>query len=430
MHSKPLNPKTIRTENRKRIVQLLYKQRELTLLDMSRTLGLSIPTVTKNVEQLVVEGLAEKAGVSASVVGRRPVVIRFLPDAYYTVGVELAPDSVRIVLTNLDLAIRAERLLAAVDYQQLDAVMTAVQSALNDMLAQQRIPRTQVLGVGLAIPGTVNDETQIVKLAPNLRLQNTGFAQYQSLFALPLFIENEANAAAMAELTLGVAKAMRNLVYISVLLKGVGTGIVVGGQLYRGHNKRAGEYGHTTIASHGKLCPCGRKDCWELYASGYALLTGYADRTGQMLTTLEQFFATLNAGNIVAQQTLDDYLEYLTIGIEDILLAQDPHDVIIGGTLSRFAEYFLDTLRQKIFRANNFYDGHDVNISGSTLRGDASILGAALLPCQQMLFEGLPVGGRTLSNGGGDDETERTSYEIVERVIATDRASYQGKTRR
>ncbi len=132
---------------------------------------------------------------------------------------------------------------------------------------------------------------------------------------LPLFLENDANAAAIAELVLGIAKEMRNLVFLCVLPQGIGAGIVVDGHLYKGKNKRAGEISHTTIASTEKICSCGRRDCWELYASGNTLLTRYQEKTGKVLGSLEEFFVVLKRYELAAVKVFDEYLDYLALGI-------------------------------------------------------------------------------------------------------------------
>lgn len=382
--TKTIDQKTIRIENRKKIFHILIRRREVTIPEISREVGVSIPTITKNITHLITEGIAEEAGVSESTGGRRPMVIRFLPDAYYSVGVAFLMDAVRIVLTNLDSDIKADRTLRMVDFSEIDLVMQHLQQEVESILLEKEIAPDRVLGMGLSVPGTVNEETRLLQIAPHLKMRNIDFAAYQELFAFALFIENDANAAAMAELTLGIAKAMRNLVYLSVLPQGIGAGIVVGGQLYRGKNKRAGELSHVTIASNGRQCSCGRKDCWELYASANSLLDMYYERTGKRVQALEDFFTALKKFEPAAADVFDTYLDYLALGIQNIILIQDPHYVIIGGVISPYEEFFLEPLREKVFVENNFYDSTDVKIMCSTLKQDASILGVALLPFERV----------------------------------------------
>jgi len=386
-----MNQKAIWTENRRRMLRLLINKRELTIPEISRELEISTPTVSKNINQFITEGLVEEAGVSGSRGGRRPMLVRFISDAHYSFGIEfLAERRVRIILTDLDSTIITENEIRDPDFSDIDALMQEVHRQVGSVLLDSKIPVQKVLGIGFSLPGATNEETGELKSAPNLlkqsiiQLRNINFAKYESLFQLPLFIENDANAAAVAELTLGIAKIMRNMVFLSILSYGIGGGIVVGGQLYRGKNKRAGEFSHMKIASHGRRCFCGRHDCWELYASLNALTTMYREKTGKALVSIDEFFAFLKQYERAALEIFDEYLEHLADGVQNVILIQDPHYVIIGGKLSLYEEFFLEALQKKVFVENSFYGRADVQIMCSSLQEDASILGASLLPFERL----------------------------------------------
>jgi len=386
-----INQKAIQSENRKRMLRLLTCNRELTIPEISRKLDISIPTVSKNINQLKGEGLVEEAGVSSSSGGRRPMLIKFIPDAYYSFGIEFAAERhVRIVLTNLDSKIIAENVLQDPDFNNFDSLMHEIHRRVGSVLLDSKIPAQKILGIGFSLPGTTDEETGLLKIAPNLmtrsivKLRNVDFKKYESLFQLPLFIENDANAAAMAELTLGIAKVMQNLVFLSIMSYGIGGAIVVGGHIYRGKNNRAGEFSHMKISSHGRKCICGRRDCWESYASLNILMTMYQEQTGSAISSANDFFTLLKKYDRAAVEVLDKYLDHLAIGIQNIILIQDPHYVIIGGILSLFEEFFLEPLQEKVFVENIFYDRADVQIMCSTLKEDASIIGASLLPLERV----------------------------------------------
>ena len=384
MRAKNINPKTIRAENRKKILRKLILKREMTLQDLSRELRISVPTVTKNIDELIADGLAENAGVSSSTVGRRPRIVKFIPDAYYSFGVEFSIDKVRILLINLDAEIKTERILHEVDYGDIDALMRTIRQRVEQMLQEREFPAQKILGIGFAIPGTVDEERLFLHVAPNIGLKNVAFSDYEALFDFPLFAENEANSGAIAELTLGIAKEMRNLVYLSISAKGVGAGIIIGGHLYRGKNKRAGEYGHTNIFPGGRACSCGRSGCWELYVSGNVLLSDYEEKSGEALHNIDAFFEVLKSGNGYAKEVFERYLELLAIGVRDVIFAQDPHYVVLGGVISPFQDFFLEALHEKIFAENNFYTNRDVAVRWATLKENASILGAAWLPIEKI----------------------------------------------
>ena len=177
---------------------------------------------------------------------------------------------------------------------------------------------------------------------------------------------------------------MQNLVFLSIMSFGIGGAIVVGGHLYQGKNNRAGEFSHMKISSHGRKCICGRRDCWESYASLNILMTMYQEQTGSAISSANDFFTLLKKYDRAAVEVLDKYLDHLAIGIQNIILIQDPHYVIIGGILSLFEEFFLEPLQEKVFVENIFYARADVQIMCSTLKEDASIIGASLLPLERV----------------------------------------------
>jgi predicted NBD/HSP70 family sugar kinase len=388
---KIINQKAIWIENRKRMLRLLINKRELTINEISRELDISSPTVSKNINQLKGEGLVKGAGVSSSSGGRRPMLIKFIPNAFYSFGIEFSVERrVRIILTDLDSKIIAESVIHDPDFNDIDALMQEIYHQVESVLLDSKIPVQKVLGIGFSLPGTTDKETGLLKIAPNLmkrsivKLRNVNFTKYESLFRLPLFIENDANAAAMAELTLGIATAMQNLIFLSILSYGIGGAIVVGGNLYQGKNKRAGEFSHMKISSHGRKCFCGRHDCWELYASLNVLMVRYREQTGRAISSVKDFFALLAKYERAAVEIFDEYLDHLAAGIQNIILIQDPHYVIIGGILSMFEEFFLEPLQERVFVENSFYTRSDVQIMCSTLKKDASILGASLLPLERI----------------------------------------------
>jgi predicted NBD/HSP70 family sugar kinase len=319
------------------------------------------------------------------------MLIKFIPNAFYSFGIEFSVERrVRIILTDLDSKIIAESVIHDPDFNDIDALMQEIYHQVESVLLDSKIPVQKVLGIGFSLPGTTDKETGLLKIAPNLmkrsivKLRNVNFTKYESLFRLPLFIENDANAAAMAELTLGIATAMQNLIFLSILSYGIGGAIVVGGNLYQGKNKRAGEFSHMKISSHGRKCFCGRHDCWELYASLNVLMVRYREQTGRAISSVKDFFALLAKYERAAVEIFDEYLDHLAAGIQNIILIQDPHYVIIGGILSMFEEFFLEPLQERVFVENSFYTRSDVQIMCSTLKKDASILGASLLPLERI----------------------------------------------
>ncbi|MEW5815746.1 MAG: ROK family transcriptional regulator [Spirochaetota bacterium] len=390
-----VDQETIKDGNYKKILTLLQKERAVTKQAISREIGVSLPTVITHINQLIKEGIVEEAGLSVSSGGRKPVIVKFKPDARYAFGVEFSSSHIsrvhyiRIVLINLDSTIKYDVSFDYQEFDNVDGIIRHIHDLCRGILSQKGISRERILGIGFSLPGTVNEDKKILEQAPNIDpkfgMKDLDFKKYESLFPFPLLVENEANASAFAELILGVAKRKRNLIFLSVN-RGIGAGIVVREHIYKGSNKRAGEFGHMTVASLGNVCTCGRKDCWELYAASGALIRGYNKASTEKLTDTKEFLAKLNSGDPDARATWEKYLDYLAVGIDNILLFFDPHYIVLGGEICLFEEIILEPLKARLFRKNSYYTSEDLKILMSRLKENSAVLGAALLPLQKLFY--------------------------------------------
>jgi len=381
--SKNIDQETIKNSNRKKILNLIAEKREYTKQNISKEIGVSIPTVIANINELMEEGLVEEAGVEGSTGGRKPVIVRFLPDSKYSFGIEFTLNNVRVILINLDSEIKSDSSFKVVDYENIDDIIDNIHRIIDSVIVEKKINNKNILGIGFSLPGTVNEESLILELAPNIGMKNVDFSKFLKVLKFPIYIENEANSAAFAELNLGIAKKMRNLVYLSIT-EGIGAGLVIQDHLYKGKNKRAGELGHMTIVPNGKPCNCGRKGCLEQYASRKSLLEDYNLKNENSVDNLKEFFSRVEEREELAMLELDRYISYLAIGIQNIVLIFDPHYVVLGGEISNFSEYYLKDLKEKVFVENSFYDNTSLKIFTSKLKKDSSILGVALLPLQKL----------------------------------------------
>lgn len=382
---KAIDQETIKELNQKKIIQMLYRKNQLTKQVIAQNLKISIPTVISNVRELIERGFLDEIGVAESSGGRKPVIVRFLPDARYSFGVLITKEQVRIILTNLKFDIMAEKSFDITDeVNKFNDIIAEIRKEIDNIISANNIPREKILGVGFSLPGTVNEEKLLLKNAPNLKLKDICFKEFEQDFQIPIFIENEANAAAYAEAFINFDYIKNSLVFISIT-EGIGTGIIISDNVYRGYNKRAGEFGHMTIVKDGKQCNCGRKGCWELYASRKALIDEYRKTFNIKDKTLKDFLEMTKIDSR-AKEILNNYLEFLAEGIRNIILILDPQCIIIEGELSNYKNLIEDDLKNKIFQENNFYDEKECKVLFSNLEGNASIFGAAFLSMKRLFF--------------------------------------------
>lgn len=373
-----LDHSDIKTNNKKRIINLLSKERELTKLEVSRKLDISIPTVTTIIGELKDEGIVEEAGMATSTGGRKPVIIRFLPDSRYSIGIDLQRNVVRAVLTNLDLKIVDERSqeLTIINEAQ---VLSVMKSITRDLIDSHPEVESRLLGIGISLPGIVDEKQLMLKVATNYRLKNMPFKDLQDYYSLPVFLENEANAGALAESKLGAARDLKSLIYVSIT-EGIGGGIFINNDMYRGSDRRAGEIGHMCIAKNGRQCNCGRKGCFETYASSSALLKDYNKRASKPEKNIGELMKRFKKGEAIAVQVIEEYIDNLAEGIQNLIFIFNPDYIVIGGDISQYSNIFSSGLSERIFGNNEFYKEGDVTILFSNLKEDSNILGAALLP--------------------------------------------------
>ena len=379
----------IKDHTQKKIIVLLQKNKEMIKREIAKKIGVSVPTIISNINELIEQGIVEEAGVATSTGGRKPVLVRFLKNSRYSIGVDMLIGKVRIVVLNLNYDIICDRFFEFdtnyfnTNYKFNDLIDKIVVE-INKILKAMDIDEKKIIGVGFSLPGTVNEDTKILEVAANLKVHHVNFNKYYDKFSYPIFVENESNAAAFAEYKIGVCKNQNDMVYISVN-KGVGAGVVADNKIYKGYKKRAGELGHMTIDKNGRACICGKLGCWNAYVSIFGLLNAVNEKAGLKIESLYEFFELYRQNNQAVKDIWREYISDLSVGIQNILLIFDPHYVVIGGEIANYTEELIEPLKKEVFKDIKFFAPEDVEILTSSLKEDASVLGAALIPINAFL---------------------------------------------
>lgn len=373
----------MKQSNRSRILNVIYQKKKVTRQEISRILNVSLPTVVSNVADMVKEGILEEAGMATSTGGRKPMIIKFVPNGRYSIGIELKPHKARIILTDLASTIIDQGSLRW-DTLIVDDVMKELSLLVEEIIQKNNIPKNKLLGVGFALPGVMDEETLRLENAPNLGASNIDFTRYQSLFPAQIYIENEANTAAYAEAMLTDESHNSNLIFLSIT-EGIGAGIMIQNQLYKGSNKKAGEFGHMRISMEKEKCSCGRYGCWEVFSSEKALQKRYKAASGQMLT-LDEIIEKVQVEEDVAQKVFTQYIDYLVMGIENIILAFSPKSIVIGGHISQYEPVIMPLIKERLGKEKTIYEISETKVVCSKLGNQAPILGAALLPIHDLFY--------------------------------------------
>jgi len=378
-----LSQDQIKEMNRANIIKIIKQYGEITKQDIAAVLKLSIPTVTTNTNQLIEEGLVETAGVGDSTGGRKPIILKFVENARYSVGVNVSPDSVGILLINLNNTIIDEASFVYEKEYSFPQILRRLELEIESLLTRNHIDKKKISGVGISLPGLVDEDRLILENAPNIAVRDFDFNEFQERLRLKIFIENEANVAAYAEMESGKTANMRNVVYVSIT-EGVGTGIIIDQHMYKSVKKKAGEFGHMRVSDANNLCNCGRTGCWELIASKKALYRYYHEFTGSRVSSLEQVFSEESFNTPAVQEAIGKYIDSLFIGIENIILALNPEFVIIGGELGKYEKEMLELINRQSHMKSSFVEYEGTKIVFSALKDKGSLIGAALLPFEEL----------------------------------------------
>jgi glucokinase len=272
------------------------------------------------------------------------------------------------------------------------AVLDRLLDITTRLLTADGIDRQQVAAIGVAAPGPIDVVSGVVTAPPNLPgWYNIPLARLiEERISLPTYLENDANAAALAEFTFGAGRGTEHMIYVTAST-GIGGGFVLNGQLYRGSSGAAAEVGHMTILPHGPLCGCGNRGCLEALASGTAIAREARELVQRGVTTLIGDLAggdltritaklvgqAAEQGDIEAQRILDEAMHYLGIGMANLVNLLNPQVIVIGGGLTNMGERLFGPVRRTIDRRAFPVSASAVEIRPAELGGDVGLLGAA-----------------------------------------------------
>ncbi len=274
-----------------------------------------------------------------------------------------------------------------------EEIMDDMAAMCRQAVAEAGISMEDVAYVGIGSPGTCNPETGIIEYANNLRFENVPMCAYMhEKLGKDIYIENDANAAALGEALAGAAKGAQSCVCIT-LGTGVGSGIIIDGKIYGGFNFAGAELGHIVINVDGELCTCGRNGCWEAYASATALIrqtrramrahpesvmwkiAGNEDKVDGRTA-----FDAMRQGDTAAKEVVDTYIKYIATGLVNVINIFQPEVLCIGGGICKEGDTLLVPLQAHIDREHySKFSSHQTRLCVATLGNDAGIIGAAFL---------------------------------------------------
>ena len=354
---------------------------------------MSRATVSGIVSDLLRVNLLEEVGEGESTGGRRPIKLRYRPESRKAVGVVLFNNQIQAALTDMEGA-PLSFLEIAIDGNTPEAMLQAMRKAAEQAL--QRVPRQEVLGIGVGAPGVVDFHSGVIEISVSKGWLEGGIQVKQYLeeaLDIPVYVANRSRVAALGELRVGVGRNVTNLIYI-FLGQGIAAGIVIDGDLYLGSSSGAGEIGHISVVPDGPLCDCGNRGCLEVYASEVGILARARamarENTSNLLQqvvngrlerlTVEMVIQAARRGDAAAIQALNDVGTQIGFSVSTLINLFNPEKVVIGGPIGANAG---DLLLAPIIREAQVRtlprSFHQTRIVTGTLGTKAIAIGAAVL---------------------------------------------------
>jgi predicted NBD/HSP70 family sugar kinase len=381
---------SLRERNRRRLVDTLRRRGSASRAELARLTGLSRSTVSTLVADLQTGGLVVEhpdprapGRDRTPQQGRPPTLLTLDRSAGLVLGIDFGHEHVHVAIADLSRTILAERVRALdVDRSAERALDVAVELA-DEVVASAGADRDRILGAGVGLSGPIDVDAGTVhagKILPSW----AGVRPVDELakrLSLRVHLDNDANLGALAEVTLGAGIGARDAIYIMVS-GGVGAGLILGGELYRGAGGTAGELGHVLVDESGPICRCGNRGCLEMMAGGNAIIGLLRPSHGDDLT-LDEVMALAADGDSGARRAIADAGRVLGRSVAAIVNAFNPELVIVGGTVSAAGDVLLDPMREAVDRYAIESAAADVRIARGVLGDRAEVLGALELAARQ-----------------------------------------------
>ena len=327
----------VKRTNRVSVYRKILEQDNITIQQLSRSLGMSIPTVTKNINELIAQGLVEESGEYDSTGGRRPKMVSPIRTAKIAIGLDITQNHISTVAVDLcGNVLNFQRLRKK--YLNDVTYYAEVAGLVNDFIEEIGYPKESILGVGIAIPGRVSADGSIIMGSGVLKIRGEYVHNpFKGLFEYEHTMINEASAAGFIE-WFG-AGDVNDMIYVS-LSNSVGGAIIIDGNLYEGDMQKSAEFGHVIIHKGGERCYCGKKGCYDPYGKA-VLLSDLAEGN------LEAFFTQLRQEDKALTEAFDTYLDDLAFFVGNLRTHFDC-DVILGGYVGSYLDEYLAEIRERV----------------------------------------------------------------------------------
>ncbi len=378
-----------RRYNRAQILNRLRLQGTISRADLAKQTGLTRSTISRIINELLAENFVYETASSQNQRGRPGILLSLNPRGGAAIGLEIGVHFISILLTDfLSTAIWHNRITIE-DNATRECYIEKAEELICEAIEISTQNSLPLIGIGTAVWGLVNYNDHVIHFAPNLHWRDVPLeAKWKELFQVPVYVENDANAAALGEYYFGAGKQIEDFLYLSMDV-GIGSGIISKGQLFRGASGYAGEIGHITIDPDGALCGCGKRGCLETKAGRNVIVQHYKDLSKEDNITLEQIIQRGQAGDPIAVNIFTEVGEDLGIGIGHAVNILNPHSVILGWSLGQAFDLLLPGIECGLQKSILPDLRNDLVLIPSQNGSEDALLGSIALVLDEIIRESL-----------------------------------------
>lgn len=377
---------TVRRLNMSAILKLLRERGTLARADLAKELGMTRNTASNIVSDLLEAGLVVETEYRREGAGRPGLLLELAPRGGFAIGVEI--DISRIIVVAVDFKGKTlwQESAPVVPTQAQDKIIGTAEQLVQAALDWGAAEELKPLGIGLGFAGLVNAEGGSLVYAPTLGWKDVPLKQmWESAFSLPVYLDNEANTAALGYYNYADQARAQNLTYLSIGV-GMAAGLVLEGRLFRGTGGFAGQAGHMKIRPDGEPCSCGDRGCWVTEVS----LTALSRKAGTPAAKPEETAQALRSADPQLTAITDAMAEMLGIGIVNLVNLFNLDTVILGGAMRPILPFMLEKARSVVDRRALAHPRANVRIKVSG-RDDDSVFGAACLVLDTIMNDPIPL---------------------------------------
>lgn len=309
-------------------------------------------------------------------------------DNKYVIGIDLGGTKISGAIANLKGDIISKYIIPTNAHEGEKVVLKRITIVIEKVMEESKIDKDKILAIGIGSPGPLDAKKGVILTTPNIPFKNFNIVKpLKDRFNIPVYLDNDANAAAIGEYIFGAGQGTNNMVFITVST-GIGGGAILNGKIYRGNTCNALEIGHMTIEKDGPKCNCGNYGCAEALASGTAIgrTAREAVEKGENTSlssyekiTAYEVFKEAEKGDAVAQKVLDRALNYLGICVANIVISFDPEMIVIGGGVSKGGDIVFQKVREVVNKRCFKAMSESTKIVPAALGTDAGVIGAVAL---------------------------------------------------